>query len=97
MRRYKLVSWAAIVAAAFSGCALRQPARPLVAVSANAQAPSGVQCRMQRITGSLVATRICTTLEQRDLMRRRVQRVQDDLNRSPAALCPVGVDCVGGK
>jgi hypothetical protein len=97
MSCYKLVSCAAIVAAALSGCALRQPARPLVVVSADAQTPSGVQCRMERITGSLVATRMCTTPEQRDLMRRRVQRVQDDLNRSPAALCPAGVDCVGGK
>jgi hypothetical protein len=71
------------------------PARRPVALPPIVRAGGSVECHMERITGSLVATRVCTTKTQRDLMRRRVQTMHDVLTRSPSTLCPAGADCIG--
>jgi hypothetical protein len=78
-----------------TGCASTRAGGPTHVAPVGAQTADGVQCRMQRITGTLVPTRVCTTRAEREAEQRRAQGVQDSLTRSPSALCPAGVNCAG--
>ena len=48
----------------------------------------GLQCHNERLTGTLIARRICTTQAQRDAMASGTQATMDRLNRQPIPPCP---------
>jgi len=87
--------WALTATALLSGCTLSHPARPVVTTAGSISSINGLVCHMEKLTGTLLATRVCTTQAEREAMQERAQGVQDALTRSPAALCPQGVNCVG--
>lgn len=47
-----------------------------------------MQCHTQRITGSLVATRVCTVKFQRDAMQQDVKDAVDFINKEKIGACP---------
>lgn len=49
---------------------------------------AGVQCHNERLTGTLMERRVCTTKEQRDSMASGTQDIKDKLNRQPIPACP---------
>jgi hypothetical protein len=48
----------------------------------------GARCEVHRITGSLVATRVCTLQYQREAIQQDVQDARDFINREKIAACP---------
>jgi hypothetical protein len=48
---------------------------------------------MQRVTGTLVAIRVCTLKEQRDQMHQNTEDVRDYLNRQLHPACPGSPGC----
>jgi predicted small lipoprotein YifL len=53
----------------------------------------GIQCRTERVTGSLVGTRVCTTKAQREQRARSAQDMEDVLNRRAMGPCPGTPGC----
>ena len=47
-----------------------------------------MQCATQRITGSLVATRVCTLKYQRDAIQQDVRDAVDFINHEKIGACP---------
>jgi len=54
---------------------------------------SGVQCQTQRVTGELVATRVCTLKSQREAQELGAQDARDFLIRQPIGACPGTPGC----
>jgi hypothetical protein len=75
----------ACLLALLAACTLHA-ARPSQATVVTGEA--GVQCRNERLTGTLIARRICTTQAQRDAMASGTQATMDNLNRQPIPACP---------
>ena len=48
----------------------------------------GLQCQTQRITGSLVATRVCTLKYQRDAIQQDARDAVDFINHEVIGACP---------
>jgi hypothetical protein len=78
-----------VLIAALQACTVPHPAR----VAAPAPTGKTVQCQTQRVTGSLVATRVCTIKEQREGIKESTQEAQDFLNRQVIAACPGAPGC----
>jgi hypothetical protein len=91
LRLRLLAPW--LVLNVLSACVAHTPPR---ATPADAPAAGGIRCHLETTTGSLVATRVCTTAEQRAALRARTQQLQDELNRAPAG-CLRGTKCVDGQ
>ena len=91
MRLRLLAVW--LVLSLLSACVAHTPPR---ATPAGAPAASGIRCRLETTTGSLVATRVCTTAEQRAALRARTQQLKDELNRAQAG-CSPGTMCRDGQ
>jgi hypothetical protein len=53
----------------------------------------GVQCQTQRVTGELVATRVCTLESQREAQEQGAQDARDFLTRQPIGACPGTPGC----
>jgi hypothetical protein len=66
--------------------------RPLAAARQPAAADE-VQCQMQRVTGTLLATRVCTSKSQRDALKQSTQDARDFLDRQVIAACPGSPGC----
>jgi hypothetical protein len=76
------------------GCAIRHPPAPKVAKQGVGTAKTDdIQCTSEKVTGSLVATRVCTTKSQRDAMREHTQDARDALNNQVIAACPGTPGC----
>ena len=75
-----IVAWA-------SGCATPPPKAPGVQ---HAVAPSeaGLVCQSERVTGSLIATRVCTLQAQREARHKSAQDMRDFLDKQVTAACP---------
>jgi len=52
-----------------------------------------LQCQTQRVTGELVATRVCTFKSQRDADAQGAQDARDFLTRQPLGACPGTPGC----
>src|SRR6202007_2668484 len=89
-----------------SGIAVRRPAWLVIAATLQACVPAHparvatppptgktVQCQTQRVTGSLVATRVCTVKEQREGIQESTQEARDFLNRQVIGACPGTPGC----
>jgi hypothetical protein len=50
-------------------------------------ADAGIQCHMERPTGSMIAGRVCTTAQQRAEMQRQTQDVQHAINGMQGTSC----------
>ncbi len=53
----------------------------------------GVRCQTERVTGELVATRVCTLKSQREAEERSAQDARDFLTRQPIGACPGTSGC----
>ena len=73
-----------------SGCA---PVHPRAASAAHVPRLPGIECRQERVTGSLIATRICTLGEQREAREKSAQDMRDFLDRQVIAACPGTPGC----
>ena len=83
-------------ASALGACAARPTAKPdpAPAQATSTAAKSDVQCRTERVTGSLVATRLCTTAAQREAISRSTQDARDSMNKALVPPdCPSGGSC----
>lgn len=67
------------------GCLTPEPRAPAAGAELARQ---GVQCDVHRITGTLVATHVCTLKSQRDGNRQDVQDARDFINGEKIAACP---------
>jgi hypothetical protein len=72
---------------ALCGCAVHRP------TPAPRTTIPGEQCSLERITGSLVATRVCTLPQQRTEIRRSTQDAQEFLNHQVMPACPGSPGC----
>jgi hypothetical protein len=76
------------------GCATGKPPARTVANQAVSLANTGdIKCTSERVTGSLVATRVCTSKSQRDEIREHTQDARDTLNNQVIAACPGTPGC----
>lgn len=78
-----------LVAGATAGC-LTPESRHFVPGPALAKE---LQCQTQRVTGELVATRVCTFKSQRDAAEQGAQDARDFLIRQPIGACPGAPGC----
>jgi hypothetical protein len=53
------------------------------------------KCKLERITGSLVATRICTTTAQRESTSESAQHLEDYLRHRPETVCLYSTCTIG--
>ena len=81
-----ILSWA-------SGCATLPPVSGPTTAEKVATAPPDVQCHSEHLTGSLIASRVCTSKAQRNASERNTQLSRDALNRAPAKACPGTPGC----
>jgi hypothetical protein len=81
-----ILSWA-------SGCATLPPLSEPTTAEKVATAPPDVQCHSERLTGSLIASRVCTSKAQRSATELNTQSSRDALNRAPAPACPGTPGC----
>ena len=76
-----------ILAIGVTGCA----ARPAPLAASNAQPViannAGLQCHMEKLTGSMIATRVCTTAQQRADMERKAQDLRRAINSMQGTSC----------
>jgi hypothetical protein len=76
------------------GCATGTPPAPSAASQAvSSPNTADLQCTFEKVTGSLVATRVCTLKSQRDTMREHTQDARDALNNQVIAACPGTPGC----
>lgn len=78
-----------LVAGATAGC-LTPESRHFVPGPALAKE---LECQTQRVTGELVATRVCTFKAQRDANAQGAQDARDFLIRQPIGACPGTPGC----
>jgi len=69
------------VVGALAGCKAA-PARPVPHEAVVQSANGDVQCRMEAVTGSLIAKRVCLSKEQRDAIARSTQDARDAMNKA---------------
>jgi hypothetical protein len=73
-----------------SGCLTPEQRAP----AASAELAKGeMQCDVHRITGTLVATRVCTLKSQREAIQQGTRDARDFLDRQVIAACPGGPGC----
>ena len=58
-----------------------------------AVADAGIQCTTERPTGSMLATKVCTTKAQRDAFAAAARNANDAVQRSHYAACPSAPGC----
>ena len=91
---YRMAAVAACSMGACCGCATAQPHAPAVAHQVVKSANTGdLQCSSEKVTGSLVATRVCTLKSQRDEIREHTQDARDALNNQVIAARPGTPGC----
>jgi len=56
-----------------------------------------LQCQTQRVTGELVASRVCTFKGQRDAQEQGAQDARDFLTRQPVFTCPGAANTLNCK
>ena len=78
-----------LVLGAAGGCLTPEPRH----VGPGAELAKGVQCQTQRVTGELVATRVCTLKSQREAQEQGAQDARDFLIRQPIGACPGSPGC----
>jgi hypothetical protein len=86
--------WVIVVAVtSIGGCAHVERAQ--LASQRNTVATPGedIQCRSEHVTGSLIATRVCTTKSQREAIQQGTQAAHDFLDRQVIAACPGTPGC----
>ena len=54
---------------------------------------ANIQCTKERVTGSLIATQVCTFKEQRDSIAQDTQDAKDFLTHQVIAVCPRAPGC----
>jgi hypothetical protein len=81
-----ILSWA-------SGCANLPPLGETGTAEKVSAAPPDVQCHTERLTGSMIASRVCTSKAERSASERKTQSSRDALNRAPAPACPGTPGC----
>jgi len=75
-----------------AGCTTLAPERaahPAVASTAGAN----IQCTKQHVTGSLIATQVCTSKAQREGIEQSTQDAKDFLTHQVIAACPGTPGC----
>ena len=91
---YRMVVGAACAMGACGGCATAKPHAPAVAHQVGSSPNTGdLQCSSEKVTGSLVATRVCTLKSQWDEIREHTQDARDALNNQVIAACPGTPGC----
>ncbi len=91
---FRVVVNAACAIGACHGCTNVTPSSPPVAHRVVSSDPPGdLQCTSEKVTGSLVATRVCTLKSQRDEIREHTQDARDALNNQVIAACPGTPGC----
>jgi len=78
-----ILSWA-------GGCATLPPVSETATAKKVATPPPDLQCHTERLTGSMIATRVCTSEAQRSAAEHNTQSSRDALNKAPARGCPTG-------
>jgi hypothetical protein len=95
-----LITWAV---ACLGACATPPRATPAQmpaakspdAATATVAKDADIQCHSERPTGTLLATKICTTREQRRVIAEHAQDVKDKIDRSIVPACPGTPGCGG--
>jgi hypothetical protein len=86
MREAALIATAAL-AALLAGCAgtaaNRKPGPAEATLAAR-----GVECHSERLTGTLIAATVCTTLADRERQGIDLQQSKDSLHNGPVPTCP---------
>jgi hypothetical protein len=75
------------------GCTAMTPERPMHPTTVASAADASIQCHKQHITGSLIATKVCTTKAQRDGIQDSTQEAKDFLTHQVIAACPGTPGC----
>ena len=89
--RLKLNLCAVLIFTAAGGCT--QPrAEPVATPAAIAGSPE-LECHREHLTGSLIATQVCTTRAQREATQTNTRATRDALDRVLAPSCPGGPGC----
>ena len=74
-----------------SGCRTASPSLPASAAgTARVVSPEKLQCQMQRLTGSLLAVKVCTTQAQRDAIKASAQSVPLQIGNTQGKPCARG-------
>jgi hypothetical protein len=90
--RYQCMLTVVILSGA-SGCATLPPVSETTAAEKIATEPADLQCHTERLTGSMIASRVCTTKAQRSASERNIRSFRDALNKAPAPACPSTPGC----
>jgi hypothetical protein len=91
MRRAALITTAAL-AALLAGCATTA-AKPKPQPVPAPLAARGVECRSERLTGTLIAATVCTTPAERQRQGDNTQQNKDWMSNPKAGPCPPNVAC----
>jgi hypothetical protein len=73
------------------GCAILHQASPVP--NRQPAADLGIQCESVRVTGSLVATRVCTSKAQRDAIQESTRDAREFLDKQVIGACPGTPGC----
>jgi hypothetical protein len=82
-----------VVALVLGACADAAARRAPGVPSASAIAAADVQCTTERPTGSMLATKVCTTKAQRDAMAVATRDANDAMQRAHGPACPGTPGC----
>lgn len=69
------------------GCATLHRAIPTPNSQTIARTDAGIQCESERVTGSLISTRVCTLKAQRDAIQKSTQDARDFLGKQVIGPC----------
>jgi hypothetical protein len=86
---------AVLLTALAAGCHAPAPRPPPAAApkTVSSAKAEGIQCRTERLTGSLLPTRICTTKAQRDQQDANARAFRDAVNNENNPVCTTGPYC----
>jgi len=90
LRRSPLAHIARVLGALLvtAGCTALAPERPVHPATVASAADASIQCNRQHVTGSLIATQVCTTKAQRDGIQQSTQEAKDFFTNQVNAACP---------
>ena len=75
------------------GCATLHRPIPAPKGQTVARTDAGIQCESERVTGSLIARRVCTLKAQRDAIQKSAQDARDFLGKQVIGACPGTPGC----
>ena len=76
-----------------AGCTTAPPARTPATAQIASATKDDIQCHKEHVTGSLIATQVCTLKTQRDAIQRGTQDAKDFLSHQVIGACPGSPGC----